>query len=406
MSLHRFAFNALLSALIVTALAAPANAAVTGYYVCTADASTDGGKTSTTYLSEVIPNTGFRPGQITGFREFLAQTYKINTTPRCFERSTEAQARDFMRTTSPGVNKVMTGWKFTAAGTPTPAPSPTGQVAAPQQDSSKILPGTTKAPSDALQGYCFQYTKDKLFITKTFLYNRPNGDGVDQEFSAYVSKTYGTPAYASSRCAAVRVDASRVESLRQNEISELKRYPNLQLVEFEWAPAPKPEPPAQTAAPATPAPNALDAFNKAVAAQRPASNTAPQPAPGAAPQQTARATPAPVAPKATPAPASPPSAPEVSTYSYCYAYGTPPPLNGRAAKQHFYITKSFPAATSANLNRDFAAFLTAEHPAESMNASCLSPTALDQADKGRQDAITLRRKQTTTFDVVEVDWKR
>jgi hypothetical protein len=58
------------------------------------------------------------------------------------------------------------------------------------------------------------------------------------------------------------------------------------------------------------------------------------------------------------------------------------------------------------LNHALEGFLRNAHPGETISASCLSPLALDAAQANRQQTLTLRRKQTMQWDVVEVDWKR
>ena len=109
---------------------------VTGYYVCVLDVSAAGG--STEYLSDVIPNTGFRPGQVaTAFRNSLAQA-STNQSAQCFERRTEAEARDFMQSTAPGVKKVFTGWKFSGA------PASARQTGSPTMSAAPPAAGVAK----------------------------------------------------------------------------------------------------------------------------------------------------------------------------------------------------------------------------------------------------------------------
>jgi hypothetical protein len=75
-------------------------------------------------------------------------------------------------------------------------------------------------------------------------------------------------------------------------------------------------------------------------------------------------------------------------------------------KTHFYVTPTFPAATSGGLNQALEGFLRNAHPGETISASCLSPLPLEAAQANRQQALALRRKQTAQWDVMEIDWKR
>ena len=92
-------------------------------------------------------------------------------------------------------------------------------------------------------------------------------------------------------------------------------------------------------------------------------------------------------------------------YSYCYAYGTPGQRGGSQAKQHFYIKQPFQLAATDRPNLAFQNFLRDAHPGENISASCSGPVALDAAQKNRQSALDLRKKQATMWDIVEVDWK-
>src|SRR6185295_10842609 len=99
---------------------------------------------------------------------------------------------DFMKTTSPGQKKVMTGWKFSGAPAAA-APASPSQPAVPAPDTSKPKYGANTAAPGPLQGLCWQYTNNKFFITRPFPWgNRPPSEHVDDDFRDFVVKTYGT----------------------------------------------------------------------------------------------------------------------------------------------------------------------------------------------------------------------
>ena len=294
MCLRRRGAIAFLFVFIVTIVfVRPARAAQTGpmYWVCSYDTRTK--PTSILYVSDVTGPYGQRMQNnytstvlANEFTQFLNTTYKIAVATHCTGYESVAKAQDAIKKQieyAPAAKLVETHWKSSA---PVEAAAPEGGGNA--QPAAGV-------PS-ALQGYCFAYTSQNFFVTKPFLYGRENGEGVDQEFSAFLVKTYGVPAGTSSRCAALR-DQQRVANARQNEISDSKRMPRLQMVELDWAPAPKAAPPAPTPAPAS-------------TRQPPPAKPTPPPTSTAAPARSTGAKPS--APAAT-APASP--APAAMMYS-------------------------------------------------------------------------------------------
>ncbi len=327
----------------VSAAPAPhASPQITGYYVCVLTVSTP--TASTVYLSDVIPDTGFRPGPVaTGFREFVAETYQVKGLPECFERRTEAEARDFMKTTSPGQKRVMTAWKFAAAPTvATPAPS---KPLPPLPDTSKPRYGAT-GPAGELQGYCYEFANQKLFITRPFLYGtRTSQDRVDLEFADFIMKQYGAQPGASAACAGLR-DANQVAAGRQAQLDQAQKVLKLQVVELDWTPA-----------------------QKTAAASNPSTVAA-----GAA-----------------------------QTYSFCYATGSPKGQNN-PTRYHFYVTQTLPRAATEQLDQEFRTFINAAHPDETLSASCSPAWALAQAEKNRQ--ATVAGRKAPTYDLVEITWKR
>jgi hypothetical protein len=243
----------------------------------------------------------------------------------------------------------------------------------------------------------------KLLIARPFAWgSRPPSEHLDDEFRDFVIKTYGAPAGVSVYCGSGTPEG--VARARQQQIDAFRVTPTNQIVEIDWTPrAPAQAGPSTPPHAAAPAANVMDAYHKALSAQRPASNGAPppptRPAVPAAPA-TARAAPAPTPAPSNPAPQGP------ATYSYCYAYGTPPGRNVGDVKTHFYVTPTFPAAKSGGLNQALEGFLRSAHPGETISASCLSPLTLDGAQANRQQTLALKRKQTAQWDVVEIDWKQ
>ena len=338
-----FAAMATLAAAALPARQAPPQ--VTGYYVCVLAVGSS--TASTVYLSDVIPDTGFRPGPVaTGFREFTTETYQVKGQPECFERRTEAEARDFIKTTSPGQKKVMTGWKFSAA--PTAAPAAATKPVTPQPDTSKPRYGTT-GPSGELQGYCYEFANQKMYITQPFLYgtrtSQTSQDRVDAEFADFIMKKYGTQPGASAACAGLR-DANRVTTSRQLQLDQAQGVLKVQVVELDWTPAQKTAPAAQN--------------------------------PGAAGQVA-------------------------QTYSFCYATGSPKGENN-PTRYHFYITQTLPRAAAEPLDDQFRKFINAAHPNETLSASCTPAWAMAQAEKNRQDTVAGRKRPN--YDIVEITWKR
>jgi hypothetical protein len=389
MSLRRLRLIAVLSAFIVTSMfVRPAEAAQGGpmYWVCSYDTRTK--PSSTLYMSDVTGPFGPRmQNNYTStvlsneFTQFLNTTYKIAVAGSCAGYESIAKAQDAIKKRiefAPSAKLVETHWKSTA---PVETAAPAKPVT-PPQSAGNPQPGTAASGAGALQGYCFAYTKQNFFITKLFPYGRDNAQ-VNEEFSDFLTKKYGAPAGTASRCASLR-DLQTLANSRQNEINDSKRIPRAEMVEIDWAPAPKAAPPVPKPAPVLP---------PAAPPSRAGVPPTTPPATGAKPTVPATAPPAqPVAQAAT-------------MYSYCQAYGTPAGSSG-TVKQHFYVSQPFQVTSPGGLNQQFEKFLGTAHAGEKISGSCLEPSSLDTAEKSRQTAIGLKRKQTATFDVVEVDWKR
>lgn len=255
---------------------------------------------------------------------------------------------------------VLAGTTLAGSATYKPTPNPSSAV-----------------PAGALQGLCYANPNGRLLIARPFAWgDRPPSEHLDDEFRDFVMKTYGAPAGVSVYCGSGTPDG--VARARQQKLDAIRLTPSNQIVEFDWAP----QAPAQSEPPRAAAPPAA---TKPAAPARPA---------------TARAATGATAAPSVPAPRGP------TTYSYCYAYGTPAGRSGAAVKQDFYVSQPFVAAGSGGLNQAFESFLRGAHPGETLSASCLSPLPLDAAQGNRQQTLALKRRQTTQWHVVEVDWKR
>src|SRR5262249_10473341 len=154
---------------------------------------------------------GFPPGKITGFREFVAEKYNAKGQSQCFERPTEAAARDFMQTTSPGAKKVFTGWQFNGA------PTPSVQAASP------TIPPASPAPSSgALQGFCSlnwpgspDYEKGQpAYFSAMFAMTIGNPGAL---FAQYVMKKYAVSHFGGPSCTNSSVGVSQLEPLLREQ---------------------------------------------------------------------------------------------------------------------------------------------------------------------------------------------
>ena len=362
------------------------------YWVCEHNTRTV--PTSTLYVSDVTGpygariNTGYSSDYLDReFGRFLIDTYKLTGAPsHCTGYESVARAEAWIKTLiqrAASAKVVETHWKSAVP------PQPDGKNPA---DSQPLAP---------LHAFCWIGSGNNpatIYISRAAVFGRINIQGVPNEYAAYIEQTYGVRQSAS--CPASR-DAAETNAERQRLLDQIRRTTKaVTFVELDWAPPSKPVPATGTpVAAATPPPLAAPRSNTAAA-------PANKPPVSADPISSGPAsTPKPSAP-ANAAPPAPPAAQAPPKYSYCYAYGTPEPPGRGAAKQHFYISQPFQATSYAGLNQEFEAFIRGGHPGEKISASCLALGPLETAQTGRQTVIALRRKQTATFDVVEVDWKR
>jgi hypothetical protein len=211
-------------------------------------------------------------------------------------------------------------------------------------------------------------------------------------FADYIAKKYSTGPGLAAGCSSGNGTSGQTEAALETQKAKVKEFGGT-VVQTDWTLDQHQALMAELAKSAPPKPSATPA--KAPA--KPVDDDAPSP------RSTVGATP-PAKPISTPEAKPAPPAPTPTTYSYCSAYGTPAsPPN---ARQHFYITQPFLLAPRVSVNQAFEGFLREAHPGEKISASCLEASALDVAQKSRQFAVDLKRKQSATFEIVEVDWKK
>ena len=372
------------------------------YFVC--EVPTRGVSPGTTYVSDVIGPVGLTLNNKSvfavlneEFQKFVADRYNLNSTAACSRFSDEDNARTFLKqkvAVPPRATKVIeTHWKHAAAGTAasaspaTPAPAQAPQSAKPAAGGAAFH-GFCSANAPGSSGY--NKTRPTYF---TPIFGFPKDGDYGAWFGEYVAKEYSFQPWPAATCTRSNGPISLLETDMQGQIARAKKLGAPSVVQTEWtfdthqalmAELAKNAPPKPAPAPAAKKPGSDDDAP-------PAAKPAAVPATGK-PSTTS-------APPAKPAPQAPP------VYSYCYAYGMPAARPTGPVKQHFYITQPFQLAVSDRPNQAFQSFLHDAHPGENINASCSGPVPFGAAQKNRQTVFDLRKKQSSSYDVLEVDWK-
>lgn len=252
-----------------------------------------------------------------------------------------------------------------------------------------------------LRGWCWEASNDYVaYFSRVETYHVGQISGVEQEFAKFIEKTYGLRGVSASCFGSYY--PGQAEIVRQRTIDDIKRsapakFP-VKFVELDWAPAPTAAAPAAApaqSAPTAPAASAQNAYEKALAAQRPRSvgSSAPPRA------RTADAD-ADVAPRLAAAVVTQ-AAP---TYSYCSANGTPTARSKGPVHQHFYVTQPFPLAAGQHPDGAFQNFLRAAHPGEIFTARCSTAGPLATVENSRRVNIGGKQKNPY-FDIQEVRWQ-
>ena len=368
-----------------------------GFFVCGLD---NGAATAPTlYFSDVIADTGLAPSALaTRFTDYVAANYKLAKRPAtCAPYRTEAEARAAVKeqVARQGSKVVETGWKLGGSATPSGSLA-ASQPAKPKGKTKEDGLGSTSAERSI---FCWTITPDYI-VYMSKLADLPAAvisSRLSQQFDAFTAKTYGTT--PGGRCQVTMPDEGN--RLRQAEIDQLRKgSARVKFVEFDWSPTAEPTAaPAKPAAPTTAAPSAQDAYEKALAAQRPRSNTE-----ATSPAKPATPSPAPAAATST-APARPAgAAASANLYAYCYANSTQRPSSG-PVQQHFYVTPIFPVAPDANVSEAFQNFMRSEYPTENVGRpSCTNGIPQNNADAARRGMLAGRRG-TPNVTVTELTWK-
>ncbi len=357
------------------------------YFVC--EVPTRGVSPGTTYLSDVVGPVGLTINNKSvfivlneAFQQFVADKYGHNSAAACSRFTDEANAKTALaqRVAKPpmATKIVETHWKYAATGTAAPAPPAAAQASRSEKPPAAAMNGFCSANIPGMTGY--NKAKPTYF---TPIFGFPKDGDYGAWFGEYVGKKYTFLPWPAYSCARGNGPISGLEAEMQRQMANAKAQ-GAGAVLTEWTSDKHQALMADLAknAPPKPAPSPAPAARKA----DPDDDTPPaaKPAPAAA---------------AKPAPQSP------ALYSFCYAYGKPVAPPAGPVKQHFYITQLFPLALNDRPNQAFQSFLRDAHPRENITASCSGPVALDAAQRNRQSGLDLRKKQSSLYDVVDVDWK-
>ena len=251
---------------------------------------------------------------------------------------------------------------------PAPVSAPTVPAQPPVDEKSTVNPVATDSHSFA---FCWEIAADySVYITPVLdLGNGVEVQRVNRDFHAFIQERYN--ANASAQCPAAR-DHAGADRDRQDQIDQLKRTTpktrTLKFVDVEWKPAAATHSAAKapTAIPSAPKPSALDAYQQAMAAQRPNGVAASQ-------------------------------------QVFCHADGAH--SGGGGGQAQIYVSKVFAAAATAQAGVAFQTYLRGAHPDLTIStATCQTAPDADTLQGTRADYIA-NQKKIPTRAVVEVDWK-
>jgi len=352
------------------------------------------GAPKTDYYSDPFPDTGNFSKFVNDFDNYVDATYHAGKhIPTCVYYKDQADAVAALRQkVSIAKTKVIeTHWRSSDPAAPTPVQSPSmgAQPKGPDKSPSNPNAGAGNASAYA---FCWEIDGDyTVYITPVLKLDKVNVQG---DFGAFIQKTYAVNARPA--CPTMR-DQAEVERSRQDQIDELKRATPktrvLKFVDVAWTPpsTPATTAPAQTGVPSAPQVNPLDAYQKALEAQRPNGVAAPGSSAGA---RAAGATQAAATTAAKPATAP----------MFCYAIGSPS-SSSASHQSHTYVTKVFAGAATAQPGAAFQTFLRNAHRDENISpGTCSTAPDADTLQGTREEYIATQRK-TANRTVVEVDWK-
>ena len=340
------------------------------------------GSPSTDYYSDPFPDTGNFSKFVNDFENYVDATYHVGKRiPTCVYYKDQAEALAALRQkVSIAKTKVVeTHWKSPDSPAPTTVQSPTMGAQPKGPDKSPDNPNAG-AGNTAAYAFCWEISADyTVYITPVLKLDKVDVQG---DFSAFIQRTYGVN--ARPECPTIR-DQVVVGRTRQTQIDDLKRTTPktrvLKFVDVDWTPpsTPATATPAQTGVPSAPQPNALDAYQKALAAQRPNGVAAPgSPASSGAAGATQAAAPTPAKAATTP--------------MFCYATGSPS-SSSAGTQAHTYVTKIFPGSATAQPGTAFQTFLRNAHRDESIGAgTCSTAPDADTLQGTREEYIANQRK--------------
>jgi hypothetical protein len=373
-----------------------APAAGRGFYVCSADTGT---ATPTTYVSEVMPASG-RPGPIqTAFREYVTSSYHVRVplSAPCRWSDNEAEARQKRAADLARANSVAAGWTFTGAA-PAAAATPLA-VSAPRAQTNQ----TANAAAAQVLGFCTARTPggatfvpgEAVYFSSIFGFPDTRSNYGRFEFGEYLRKKSSIAQWSAPSCTtALDRDRGQMNAELERQVALFKTQ-GLSVVMTDWTRdthaalmaelAKNPPPTASAPAPKPPPPSpAQDAFERALEAQRPRSNTPPAAAAGAGAAAAAGGSAA------------------AQRFTFCSATGTP--YRG-TAQPHYYVTQIFPASSSSEnqLANTFQRYLVQQHPQEGIGHSECPTGPRNTVETNRSTQITGARNNYKQ-PVVELNW--
>ena len=357
----------------VASAAAPSSGqqATKAYWVC----YEFNGAPNKDYYSAVFVDTPDHFAEsLKAFGKYVAATYhepdRIPTCPEYFSEQ-QAEAALKQRVSLAKGRAVETGWTPTGVAAPAdalPVPPPAQQTpAVPAHPPAEDKHHDPNAPTPTYYGFCWEVAGNyTAYVTPVWNLDNVNKQRVSIDFHAFIQKTYGQN--ASAYCPADSEAAAA--SARQDQINEFRRTApktrTPKIVEVDWKPttmvaeAPAPKPPAASPPP-TPA---LDAYQQALAAQRPKGVAA-------------------------------------ALSTFCYATGSA----AGGGPVHVYVTNVFASAPAAQYGSAFQTYLRGAHHDENIGTGmCAAAPDADTAQGSRQEYIANQRR-IPTRTVVEVDWK-
>lgn len=344
------------------------------------------------------------------FQQFVLSQYKSqapsHAVSSCNRYLSQRLAQNALSNFNNGKN-VLTGWKYGTTAAPAAAPGQPGAAAPPMAaagsppspDQLRFCWVSETSPADP-----YNNAGRPAYFTAMFAADQDHAAAGGSLFAKYIEKKYSVPYHGPSYC-------SGGTTALQARIAYVKQHGGAAVM-TDWTPdkhealmaelaknPPSPPPAAPVAKKTPPPPSAAqEAYEKAMAAQRPQSVSQAQLA-------AAAKTPAPGSSRApaTPAAAAPSAGTTGEKYMFCYSTGSP--YRGTASS-HYYVTQVFPApAGNSHPQNAFGAYLHGQYQRESISGHyCSTPASMSVAESTRRSYIENQRKIPNRV-VVELNWK-